>query len=208
MPTLDVHNLKMEKVGTMELSDELFDDTGSSHVVWEVVRHHLAARRRGTASTKTRGDVRGGGRKPWKQKGTGRARVGSSRNPIWRHGGITHGPHPRDYDYALPKGKRRVAARRVIASLLAKDRILVVDGLAVSEPKTKVFRTLLAGLGLDERTLVLVDSADQNLSRATSNLSKLKVVGPEGVNAYDLLRYRRLLATSQALTRLQGILSR
>ena len=208
MPTLDVVNSKKDKVGTLVLSDEVFADGGNAHVVWEVVRHHLAARRRGTAATKTRGEVSGGGKKPWKQKGTGRARVGSSRNPIWRHGGIVHGPQPRDYDYQLPKGKRRVATRRVLASMLAKDRVTVVDSLAVSAPKTKAFKALLAGLGLDERTLVLVDAPDQDLARATGNLAALKVVSPEAVNAYDLLRYKRLLATQQAMTRLQEVLSR
>src|SRR5205085_3129343 len=113
MPTVDVYNSGRQVVGSLELSEDVFGDVGSSHVVWEVVRHHLAARRSGTHATKTRADVSGGGKKPWRQKGTGRARVGSSRNPLWRHGGTTHGPQPRDYDYALPRKKKRVAARRV-----------------------------------------------------------------------------------------------
>ena len=209
MPTLDVLDRKNQKVGTLDLSDEVFGDAGSSHVVWEVVRHHLAAMRRGTHATKTRAEVSGGGKKPWKQKGTGRARVGSSRNPLWRHGGTTHGPQPRDYDYALPKKKRRVAVRRVLASMLGTGRITVLDGLTVAEPKTRVVRGLLGDLGLaGGKALLLVDGADANLELACRNLREVKLASPESVNAYDLLRYRRLVATREAMGRLQEVLSR
>lgn len=209
MPSVDVLDLSRKKVGTLDLSDDLFGEVGSSHVVWEVVRHHLAAKRRGTHATKTRADVSGGGKKPWRQKGTGRARVGSSRNPLWRHGGTTHGPQPRDYDYALPRKKKRVAMRRVIASMLTSDRILVLEALSVAEPKTRAILGVLGGLGLGEgKTLLLVDRPDANLELACRNLQYIKVASPDSVNAYDLLRYRRLVATRDAMGRLQEVLSR
>jgi large subunit ribosomal protein L4 len=175
--------------------------------VWEVVRHHLAAQRAGTHATKTRGHVSGGGRKPWRQKGTGRARVGSSRNPLWRHGGTTFGPQPRSYDHALPRKKRRVAARRVLAAMMAESRVTVLDALQV-EPRTKAMKQLLAGLGLAERALVVVPEPGPELLRASGNLRALKVVTPEGVNAYDLLKHRHLLATREGLSRLQEVLAR
>lgn len=208
MPNVDVVNSSRQVVGQLELSDEVFGDVGSSHVVWEVVRHHLAARRSGTHATKTRADVSGGGKKPWRQKGTGRARVGSSRNPLWRHGGTTHGPQPRDYDYALPRKKKRVAARRVLTSMLSKNRITIVDELRLDVPRTKSFRGAVENLGLPPKALVLVNEVDDNLRLASRNLREFKVLQPDAVNAYDLLRYRHLLATREAMGRLQEVLSR
>jgi len=208
MPSVDVINAQRQKVGSLDLSDDLFGEVGSSHVVWEVVRHHLAAQRSGTHQVKTRADVSGGGKKPWKQKGTGRARVGSSRNPLWRHGGITHGPQPRDYDYALPKQKRRVAVRRVIASLLKDQRVTVLDGLNLGEGRSKALKGLVGSAGLPDRALLLVEKADENLSRASANFREYKVALPEGLNAYDLLKFRHLVATRGALTRLQEVLGR
>jgi large subunit ribosomal protein L4 len=206
MASVNVVNGNREVVGTLELSDELFGEVGSTHVVWEVVRHHLAAQRSGTAAVKDRGAVSGGGKKPWRQKGTGRARVGSSRNPLWRHGGTIQGPEPRDYDHPMPRRKRRVAVRRVIASMLQSKRVTVVDQLGLKEPRTKAFKGLLGGFG--DRALVLVTAADDSLVRASRNLSEYKVVEPQAINAYDLLKYRQLVATRDAMDRLQEILQR
>ena len=208
MPVLDVVNAKAEKVGSVELADDKFGEVGNTHVVWEVVRHHLACRRAGTHATKTRGEVSGTNKKPWRQKGTGRARVGSARNPLWRTGGVTFGPQPRDYSYPMPRKKKRVAARRVLASLVEKSRVTVVDELQLAEAKTKAFAGLLAGLGLPEKVLVVVAEADESLERATANLKNVKVATPESVNAYDLLKHRHLLATKDALGRLGEVLSR
>lgn len=207
MPVLDVVNASAQKVDSLELDDKLFGEVGSTHVVWEVVHHHLAAKRAGTHATKTRGEVNGSTRKPWRQKGTGRARVGTIRNPLWRTGGVTFGPQPRDYYYALPRKKKRVAARRVLSSLVEKSRVTVVDKLELSAPKTKEFCSVLAGLGLPNKVLVLVNEADETLARATGNLKDVKLALPESVNAYDLLKYRHLLATKDALGRLQEVLS-
>ncbi len=207
MPAIDVINAKREVVGKLDLSDDLFGEVGNTHVVWEVVRHHLAAQRSGTHAVKTRGDVRGGGAKPWRQKGTGRARVGSSRNPLWRHGGITHGPVPRDYDHPMPRRKRRVAVARVLASMIQSKQLTVVDQIGLDAPKTKAFRGLVGGLGAD-RALVMVAHADEGLMRASRNLAAYKVIEPQAVNAHDLLKYRHLVATREAMASLQEMLSR
>lgn len=207
MPSLDVVDASRNKVGSIDLSDEIFAAGGSTHVVWEVVRHHLAAQRSGTHATKRRGEVSGGGRKPWRQKGTGRARVGSSRNPLWRHGGVAHGPQPRSYDHAMPRKKRRVAVRRVLGDMLANEQVTVLDRLEV-EPKTKAMKKLLQGIGVDERVLVVVEAPSEDLMRASGNLRGLKVATPEGVNAYDLLKHRHLVATKDAMTRLQEVVGR
>ena len=208
MPVLDVVNAKAEKVGSLELDDQFFGEVGNTHVVWEVVHHHLASRRAGTHATKTRGEVQGSNKKPWRQKGTGRARVGTIRNPLWRKGGVTFGPQPRDYSYALPRKKKRVAARRVLTSLVEKARVTVIDDLKLSTPKTQEFCSVLKGLGLPQKVLVLVNEADETLARATGNLQGVKLALPESVNAYDLLKYRNLLATKDALGRLQEVLTR
>src|SRR5687767_15644608 len=129
MATLDVVNASAQKVGTLDVSDDLFDQNGNSHVVWEVVRHHLASLRSGTHATKTRGDVRGGGRKPWRQKGTGRARHGSRRSPIWSGGGITFGPHPRSHAYPLSQAVRHLAVRSLLADRARDSRVIVVERL-------------------------------------------------------------------------------
>ena len=208
MPVLDVVNARAEKVDSLELDDQFFGEVGNTHVVWEVVHHHLASRRAGTHATKTRAEVQGSNKKPWRQKGTGRARVGTIRNPLWRKGGVTFGPQPRDYSYALPRKKKRVAARRVLASLIEKSRVTVVEDLRLEAPKTKEFCSVLKGLGVPEKVLVLVNEADDTLDRATGNLNQVKLALPESVNAYDLLKYRHLLATKEALGRLQEVLSR
>ena len=207
MASVDVVNSRREVVGSLELSDELFGEVGSSHVVWEVVRHHLAAMRSGTAAVKDRGAVSGGGKKPWRQKGTGRARVGSSRNPLWRHGGTVQGPEPRDYDHPMPRRKRRVAVRRVLASMLKSKRLTIVDQLGLAEPKTKAFKGLLGSFGAG-RALILVEKADDSVMRASRNLREYKVIEPQAVNAHDLLKYRHLLATRDAMARLQELLQR
>lgn len=198
---------KGKPAATVAASDALFGREFNEALVHQVVVAYQANARLATRKQKARGEVNRSHRKPWRQKGTGRARVGSSRNPLWRHGGTTFGPQPRSYDHPMPKKKKRVAARRVLAAMMADSRVTVLDDLQV-EPKTKSMRQLLSGLGLAERALVLVPEPDQNLLRASGNLKALKVVAPEAVNAYDLLKHRHLLATREALTRLQEVLAR
>src|SRR5687767_11753501 len=173
MATLDVVNASAQKVGTLDVSDDLFDQNGNSHVVWEVVRHHLASLRSGTHSTKTRSDVRGGGKKPWRQKGTGRARHGSTRSPIWVGGGTVFGPKPRDYTVRFPKKMRRAALRSALASKAGDGRVWILDGF--TEAKTKAAAAALRGAGIDGRILVVLDAgADSSatVDRAFRNLDK------------------------------------
>lgn len=208
MATLDVVNKKREKVAELELSDDFYGSVGNTHVVWEVVRAHLAAQRAGTHSAKGRGEVRGGGAKPWRQKGTGRARVGSSRNPLWRHGGVTHGPVTRSHALGLPKKKKRVAVRRVLADMIASERLLVLDQIALDEPKSRAFKAFVAGLNEEPRGLVVVKEADESLERACRNFPGVKCVTADAVNAYDLLKYRKALISRDGLERLQELVER
>jgi large subunit ribosomal protein L4 len=198
MPKLDIINLEGKKVGDIELSDGVFSAEVNRDLVWEAVRHHQAKHRAGTASTKSRGEVRGGGRKPWRQKGTGRARVGSSRNPLWRGGGIAHGPKPRDYDYHFSKGKRMGALRSVLSNRLADGRLMVIDELKPAELKTKAFVATAQALNMENA--IFVDSRDNDtLARVTGNVPSMHVLDHYALNPYDLLRYDKIVFSKAAI---------
>jgi large subunit ribosomal protein L4 len=198
MAKIDVINLQGKKVGSVDLADEVFAGEVNKHLVWEAVRHHLARRRAGTAKTKTRGEVRGGGRKPWRQKGTGRARVGSIRNPLWKGGGTVHGPQPRSYDYALPKKMRRGALRSILSQRLATNRLRVIDEITPEEPKTKAFVALAKSLGMENA--VFVDSRENALLlRVTNNVPSMHVLDHFALNPYDLLRFENIVFSKAAI---------
>lgn len=207
MPTVDVKNLAGQVVGTLPLADPVFAGQVKTPLLWETVKGYLANRRQGTASTKTRGDVRGGGRKPWRQKGTGRARQSSIRSPLWRGGGVVFGPHPRDYRVRLPKGLRREA---LLSSLEAKWRdgaVTVVKDFALSAPKTKVVAQALGALKTSGKTLILVERPDAALARAARNLPGVTVKPSGDATAYDVLAHRHLVMSEggwQALQALKG----
>lgn len=195
-----------ESNGEFELPAGVFDGPVRRHLLYEVVKMQTANRRAGTASVKTRGMVSGGGRKPWKQKGTGRARAGSIRSPLWPGGAVVHGPQPRSYAYRLPASARRAALRSALALKLKEGKLLVLDSLDV-EPKTKTVAALLAQLGV-ESVLFVTDGPNTNLERATRNLPRVKALRAEGANVYDLLRYRHLVVTREAIAALQGRIDR
>jgi large subunit ribosomal protein L4 len=200
MPKIEIEviNLEGKKVDSVVLSDEVFGAPVNRHLVWEAVRHHLARRRAGTASTKGRGEKRGGGRKPWRQKGTGRARVSSIRTPLWRGGGITHGPKPRSYDYRLPKKVRKGALRSILSQRLASDRLRVVDSLQPGNHKTRAFVEAARKIGLE--SAVFVDQRDnRELARATSNVPTMHVLDHFALNPYDLLRFRTIVFSRAAI---------
>jgi len=203
--TLDVVNHQNEKVGTVEIQDELLA-TDKMHLVWESVVHLNAAQRRGTHATKTRGMVSGTGKKPWKQKGTGRARVGEARNPLWRKGGIVFGPQPRSYDYDVPRKVERGAVRAALASRIAEQAVTVVESLAVEHPKTKAAAELLTRLGAEGRTLILDVQPDRHLALAVRNLAQVRFVASGRVTARDLMDCARVVATRAAVERLQAVL--
>ncbi len=201
LDVIDRHGALVEKV---TVADGVFEVAGKAHLLHQVVLMQLAKRRRGTASTKTRGEVSGGGRKPWRQKGTGRARQGSIRSPLWRGGGIAFGPKPRDYRYQLPKKVRRTALREAFAMKLQEGLLRVVDHLELPEPKTKQAVALLRDLGIEVRALILLDGENVNLRRAARNLPHVKVLPIEGLNVYDLLYYDYVICPKDALARVQA----
>ncbi len=205
--TIDIVNAQNEKVGSLDLSDEVFGGRVKPDLIWEQVRHENASRRRGTHATKTRGLVSGSGKKPWRQKGTGRARVGETRNPLWRKGGTVFGPQPRDYGYQLPKKVTRGALRSAFTTRLRDGVVTVVDALAVEEIKTKTAAALLKGLGASGRTLVIDVHPDEKFALSTRNIADVTVVPSNRVTARDVLGAKRIIATRAAVERLQEVLA-
>jgi large subunit ribosomal protein L4 len=207
MPKVDVWNLQHEKVGELELSPEVFGAEINPDLLYEAVRHHQAGQRAGTHKTKVRSDVAGSGRKLWRQKGTGRARVGSIRSPLWRHGGTVHGPQPRDYSYRLNKKMIKGALRSALSSKLADQKLLVVDSLQLETPKTKDFAKILKNFEATRQVLV-VDSADnRNLTLGSRNLEGVAFRAARQVNTYDLLNCDRVLISQQAVKGLEEALA-
>src|ERR1700726_4051451 len=206
MAHIDVVNLGGETVGSLELADEIFaPDQINEALLWEAVKHYRAAMRQGTAATKNKKLVSGSGKKLWKQKGTGRARVGSVRSPIWRHGGTVHGPQPRSYDYAFPRKKLLGALRSALASKLADGKLTVVDSLEIKEAKTKLYRAALDALQV-ESTALLVEAgrdSNRNLTLSSRNLDGVELVNSTAVHPYNLLRYDRAIFSQPAIEMLQ-----
>ncbi len=184
------------------LKDEIFSLKARPHLLHETVRMQLANRRAGTAATKSKGFVRGGGKKPWRQKGTGRARSGSIRSPIWVGGGTIFGPQPRDYSYRMPRTARRKALLSALSLKNQDGKIIVVDKLEPEQPKTKIMAKALGDLKV-QSVLIVIPEADQNIERAARNLPKVKVLRVDGLNVYDLLRYEHLILTAGALKLLE-----
>ena len=203
MAQVDVVNLNGEKVGSLDLADAVFGQVNEA-LLWEAVKHYRAAQRQGTHATKNRKLVAGSGKKLWKQKGTGRARIGSVRSPLWRHGGTVHGPQPRSYDYASPRKKLLGALRSALASKLADGKLTVVDSLEIQESKTKLYRAALDKLGV-ERTALLVENSKtlgQGLILGARNLKGVELVLNNEVHPYDLLRYDRAIFSKSAIEQL------
>ena len=205
MANVDVLNLNGEKVGSIELSDAIFAaEQVNEALLWEAVKHYRASLRQGTHATKNRKLVAGSGKKLWKQKGTGRARIGSVRSPLWRHGGTVHGPQPRSYDYAFPRKKLLGALRSALAAKLADGKLTVVDSLELKEAKTKVYRSALDKLGVT-RTALLVESGKSlttSVILGARNLAGVELVLNNEVHPYDLLRYERAIFSKAAIEQL------
>src|SRR5579862_2356266 len=207
MPSVDVLDLNNKKVGSVELADAVFGAPINEDLLYEAVRHYLAGRRRGTASTKTRHEVAGSGKKLWKQKGTGRARMGSIRSPLWRHGGTVHGPQPHSFAYHLPKKMQLGALRSALSAKLRDGELKVVNEFSVSEAKTKLMRQALNTLEA-VRTVLLVDNADnRNLQLSSRNLEGVKLVSSRQVNVYDLLGHEQVLLSEAAARKLSEALA-
>src|SRR6267378_3361223 len=209
MATIDIHDLNGKKVGTFDLADEIFGAVNED-LLWEAVKHYRAGQHRGTHATKARWQVSGSGKKLWKQKGTGRARIGSIRSPLWRHGGTVHGPQPRSYDYAFPRKKLMGALRSALAAKLADGKLIVVNTLDLKEPKTKQFRAALDALKVDA-TVLVVEAATRknpNLELSARNIDGLELVRGNDVHPYHLLRYDRVIFSQPAIEKLQVSLQR
>jgi len=200
-----VHNLSGEVVDHIELSEDVFGVPPNQAVVHQALVRQLANARQGTASTKTRAQVSGGGRKPFRQKGTGRARRGSSRSPILRGGGVAFGPHPRSYRQAMPRKMRRLALRCILSSKVAEGEMVVVEGLIFEEPRTKEMARILAALGVSSSALIVTAEADVNVYKSARNLEKIKTLPANLLNVVDLLSHRILMITVAGVRRVEEI---
>jgi large subunit ribosomal protein L4 len=208
MAEIEVKNLANEVVGKLELSDAVFKAELNQPLIWEAVKHYNDSLRAGTASTKVRGEVSGSGKKLWRQKGTGRARVGSIRSPLWRHGGTVHGPKPRSYSYRFPRKKLHSAMCSALSAKLSENSLAVVEALLVGSHKTKDFQKVLKGLGFTGKVLVVGSSEDKNLRLCSRNLPKVKLVAGTGVNIFDVVNSNILLFSKDSILQLQEALSR
>jgi len=204
MATIDIHNLGGEKVGTFDLADEIFGAVNED-LLWEAVKHYRASQRAGTHKTKGRWEVSGSGKKLWKQKGTGRARIGSIRSPLWRHGYTVHGPVPRSYDYAFPRKKLLGALRSALAAKFADGKLIIVNAFDVKEPKTKEFRKALNSLKVNSTVLVVEEAKheNKNLELSARNIAGLELARGNEVHPYHLLRHDHVIFSQPAMEKLQ-----
>jgi large subunit ribosomal protein L4 len=207
MPTVDIFNIQKEKVGELDLKDDIFGVEVRGDILHEVVTWQRACRRSGCACTKTRGEVRGGGRKPWRQKGTGRARSGSNRSPVWKGGGTTFGPRPRSYAYTLPKKVRRLALKMALSSKLESGQLVVLDSYPHAEPKTKDFVAVLQAFELG-KALFVSPEENRALELSARNVPGVQVMLPVGLNVYDILKYDHLVLFSPALAAIEARLAK
>ncbi|BDC48215.1 50S ribosomal protein L4 [Bryobacterales bacterium F-183] len=202
MPVVDVFNLSNQKVGTVELADAVFGAEINEHLLYEAVRWQMAAQRSGTAATKTRHEVAGSGKKLWRQKGTGRARMGSIRSPLWRHGGTTHGPQPRSYEYRLNKKMVLGALRSALSAKVKDGALAVVSDLSFTDHKTKTMVGVLKALGADRKALFVEVGENTNLQLSARNLQGIKTVVTKDVNVYDVLGAQKVILTKAAAEKL------
>lgn len=202
MSTVNMVNTKNENVGEIELTDAVFNRQVKEYILHEVVRMQRAARRAGTASTKTRVEVRGGGRKPWRQKGSGRARAGTNRSPLWRGGGVTFGPKPRDYSFKVNRKVRKQAVAMALSARLAEGNLIVLDAFSMERIKTKDFVTIMDVLNVDNG-LIAANGDSENLARSSRNVHGYKVISSEGVNVYDILLHKKVILVKPAIESLE-----
>ena len=206
MPTLPVYDMTNAKVGDIELAAEIFDVKINEGLVHQAVVMQLASRRLGTHATKTRGMVRGGGRKPWRQKGTGRARVGSRRSPLWRGGGTIFGPHPRDYSFTMPRKQRRLAIKCVLTDKVKSGNLIVLDDLNFDAPKTKKFVEFQKVFGVDAcKSLFITKELIDNVVRSSNNLQNAKTISAIQLNVFDILNSDKLFITKDAAEKIQEV---
>ena len=205
MPKVAIYNISGDKISEIELNDDVFGVEVNEYALHEVVKNQLANRRQGTQSAKTRAEVRGGGRKPWRQKGTGRARVGSIRSPIWVGGGVTFAPKPRDYSYKLPRKVRKLAMKSALTTKVNNDEIIVLDELNMRAPKTKEMVTILKNLNVDKKALIVTDGKNEEVYKSTRNIPGIKTASVNTLNVYDILKYDTLILTKDAVEKIEEV---
>ena len=207
MPTVAVYDIAGTKVGDLELNDSIFGVEMNAPLLHQAVKMQLAAQRLGTHATKTRGFVRGGGRKPWKQKGTGRARSGSSRSPIWVGGGTIFGPHPRKYAFSMPRKQRRLAIKCALSDKVQSGEFIVLDSLDFDAPKTKNVVKMLKDFSVDDKALIITAGEAENVEKSSRNIPGVKAINTTGLNVYDILNHDKLFITKDAITRIEEVLA-
>lgn len=205
MPKLNVLNVSGQNVGEIELSDSIFGVEVNGHVLYEVVKNQLANKRQGTQSAKTRAEVRGGGRKPWKQKGTGRARQGSTRSVQWVGGGVAFAPKPRSYKYTLPKKVRRLAMKSALSSKVQNSEVIVLDALNMDAPKTKEFAQILNNINLAKKALVVIADKNDNVIKSARNIEGVQTALVNTMNVYDILKYDSFIITTDAVKKVEEV---
>lgn len=205
MPKLNVLNVSGQNVGEIELSDSIFGVEVNGHVLYEVVKNQLANKRQGTQSAKTRAEVRGGGRKPWKQKGTGRARQGSTRSVQWVGGGVAFAPKPRSYKYTLPKKVRRLAMKSALSSKVQNSEVIVLDALNMDAPKTKEFAQILNNINAAKKALVVISDKNDNVIKSARNIEGVQTALVNTMNVYDILKYDSFIITTDAVKKVEEV---
>jgi len=205
MAVADVFDIEKKKVAQVELNDAVFGAEVNEAVVYDVVKMQMAARRSGTSSTKTRSDVSGGGKKPWRQKGTGRARAGTTRSPIWRGGGIVFGPHPRDYSFSVPKKIRKKALISVLSMKLKEDKMVILKDFPMEKISTKTFKSVVDLFGL-KKALFVLDNKNEVLLKSSRNIRNIKMIRSEGINVYDVLNCEHLVLLEPSVKKIEGAL--
>ncbi len=206
MIELSLHDIKGKEIGEISLKDDIFNAKINKYLVHQVVKRYLASKRRGTASTKNRSEVRGGGAKPWRQKGTGRARAGTNRSPIWVGGGIVFGPTPRDYSFSLPKKMRDIALKSVLSDKVKNNEIIILDKLSLKENKTKKMVEILENLKAFNKPLIIIEKEDKIIELSIRNIEGAMVLPVSKINTYDLLNHRKIILTKEALKRIEEVL--
>jgi len=204
---LSLYNIKGEEVGEFSLKEDIFNAKINKYIVHQIVSRYLADKRRGTASTKTRGKVSGGGAKPWRQKGTGRARAGSNRSPIWVGGGTVFGPQPRDYSFSLPRKMRIAAIKSILSDKVKNKEVIILDQLILEDNKTKKMVKILKNLNALEKPLIIIDQKDQDIEKVVRNIDGAMVLPASQINSYDLLNHRKLIFTKEAIQKIEEVLN-
>lgn len=206
MVDMNVHTVEGEKVGEVQLNDNLFNAKINKHIVHQIVKRYLAEKRRGTASTKGRSEVSGGGKKPWRQKGTGRARAGTTRSPLWVGGGVVFGPENRDFGYSIPRKMRLLALKSVLSDKVKNKNLIIIDKLELENGKTKDIIHIFNNLNLvNEKVLIVIEQEDEGIKRAVRNLKNAMALTANKINTYDILNYQKMIITKPALKKIEEV---